>query len=186
MTHVRFTTQLGTFDVQLEGERAPLTVRNFVRYVEDGAYDGAAFSRVVSPKTSGNGLLPGLEELDSAILPNGDVPISVVQGDARTGARIGAPIALETTAETGLSHLDGTLSMGRLEPDSATTEFFLCLGDQPALDFGGQRNPDGQGFAAFGRVSAGMDVVRAIHASPAAGQSLDPVIGILSVRVLAA
>ena len=71
---------------------------------------------------------------------------------------------------TGLKHLDGTLSMARSGPNSATSEFFICVGDQPALDFGGHRNRDGQGFAAFGQVTSGMDVVRAIQALPANGQ----------------
>jgi peptidyl-prolyl cis-trans isomerase A (cyclophilin A) len=63
---------------------------------------------------------------------------------------------------TGLRHLDGTLSMARIAPGTAGSAFFICIGDQPDLDFGGRRNPDGQGFAAFGRVAEGMDVVRAI------------------------
>jgi peptidyl-prolyl cis-trans isomerase A (cyclophilin A) len=74
--------------------------------------------------------------------------------------------------------------MARLGPDTATQSFFICIGDQPELDFGGERNPDGQGFAAFGRVVAGMDLVRAIHASPADGQQLDPPVPIQrAVRV---
>jgi peptidyl-prolyl cis-trans isomerase A (cyclophilin A) len=79
------------------------------------------------------------------------------------------PIQQETTAQTGLKHLDGTISMARLEPGSATSEFFICVGDQPELDFGGKRYADGQGFAAFGRVTQGMEVVRAIQALPSGG-----------------
>ena len=85
-----------------------------------------------------------------------------------------APILIERTRDTGLRHLDGTLSMARLGPDTATQSFFICVGDQPELDFGGKRNPDGQGFAAFGQVVEGMDVVRAIHVSAAEGQKIDP------------
>ena len=72
--------------------------------------------------------------------------------------------------------------MARSTPDSAVSDFFICIGDQPSLDFGGARNADGQGFAAFGRVIRGMDVVRAIQASPAEGQKLAPPIRIVSVR----
>ena len=88
----------------------------------------------------------------------------------------------ETTEMTGLRHLDGTVSMARSKPGSATSSFFICIGPQPELDFGGRRNPDGQGFAAFGRVVGGMDVVRTIHALPSKGQQLDPPIKILTVR----
>jgi peptidyl-prolyl cis-trans isomerase A (cyclophilin A) len=85
---------------------------------------------------------------------------------------------LERTRDTGLKHLDGTLSMARNGPDTAQESFSICVGDQPELDFGGKRNPDGQGFAAFGRVVKGMDIVRKIHESPANGQQLTP-----SVRI---
>jgi peptidyl-prolyl cis-trans isomerase A (cyclophilin A) len=80
----------------------------------------------------------------------------------------------ETTERTGLRHLDGTISMARSKPGSATSEFFICVGDMPELDFGGRRNPDGQGFAAFGRVTEGMDIVQAILRQPADGQMLNP------------
>jgi peptidyl-prolyl cis-trans isomerase A (cyclophilin A) len=93
-------------------------------------------------------------------------------------------LALERTRDTGLSHKDGTVSMARAGPDTATSDFFICIGDQPPLDFGGKRNPDGQGFAAFGRVVAGMDVVRRIQAAPAEGQSLKPPVRILRAKRL--
>src|SRR5690606_20906427 len=80
-------------------------------------------------------------------------------------------------------HLDGTISMARFTPDSAVSDFFICINDQPALDFGGMRNPDGQGFAAFGRVIEGMDIVRRIHGQPADGQSLNPPITISRIVI---
>jgi peptidyl-prolyl cis-trans isomerase A (cyclophilin A) len=91
------------------------------------------------------------------------------------------PIKLERTSVTKLLHKDGTLSMARDGPDTATSDFFICIGDQPSLDYGGKRNPDGQGFAAFGRVLLGMDVVRKIQAAPAEGQTLRPAIKILGI-----
>jgi peptidyl-prolyl cis-trans isomerase A (cyclophilin A) len=91
------------------------------------------------------------------------------------------PIALERTKETNLAHRDGTISMARDGPDTATSDFFLCIGDQPELDYGGKRNPDGQGFAVFGRVVRGMDVVKRIQAAPAEGQTLRPPVKILRV-----
>jgi len=94
------------------------------------------------------------------------------------------PIKHEPTVLTGILHKDGVISMARNEPGTATSEFFICIGDQPSLDYGGKRNPDGQGFAAFGKVVEGMDVVRKIHKSAAAGQWLKPRIKILKIEVL--
>ena len=74
--------------------------------------------------------------------------------------------------------------MARDGPDTATSDFFICVTDQPSLDFGGQRNPDGQGFAAFGRVLKGMNVVRRIQLSRAHGQRLAPPVRIVSIRRL--
>src|SRR5205085_6410796 len=92
-----------------------------------------------------------------------------------------APIKLERTRDTKLSHTDGVLSMARDGPDTATSDFFLCIGDQPELDFGGKRNPDGQGFAAFGRVVKGMDVVKKIQAEKADKQTLEPPVKIVKI-----
>ena len=92
-----------------------------------------------------------------------------------------APIALERTKETGVWHVDGAVSMARGQPDSARASFFICIGEQPELDFGGARNPDGQGFAAFGRVVRGMDVVRKIQRSSKKEQQLTPAIRIVRV-----
>ena len=116
--------------------------------------------------------------------PNDAVKIEVIQGGIsadypRTGE---ASIPLERTSVTGLRHLDGTISMARLTPDSANSGFFICIGDQPELDFGGRRNPDGQGFAAFGRVTSGMDAVRAIQQSPHEEQRLTPPVPITRIR----
>lgn len=94
-----------------------------------------------------------------------------------------APIPLETTRQTGLSHNDGTVSMARAAPATATSSFFICINDQPSLDFAGKRNKDGQGFAAFGKVIRGMEVVRKIQQLyPDQGQYFQPVVTILSIR----
>jgi peptidyl-prolyl cis-trans isomerase A (cyclophilin A) len=97
-----------------------------------------------------------------------DVEIQVIQFqiDADRRSEQFAPIALERTSVTGLRHVDGALSMARNGPDTARASFSIVIGDQPEMDFGGRRNPDGQGFAVFGRVIRGMDVVTAIQASP--------------------
>jgi peptidyl-prolyl cis-trans isomerase A (cyclophilin A) len=147
---VSMTTSLGVVEFELYPEKAPVTVDNFLKIV-DGAYlEGGTFYRTVSPEND-----------------NGNPPITVIQGGIGDTESPFPPIAHESTADTGLPHLSGSISMARAEVGTATTEFFICIGDQPALDFGAMRNPDGQGFAVFGQVVTGMDVVHAIHQSPA-------------------
>jgi len=157
---VQVDTAIGSITVELDAVHAPVTTENFLRYVLEGYYPDGEFFRTV---TSDN-------------QPNDSVKIAVIQAGANPAKEEDSydPIPLERTRETGLRHLDGAVSMARLGPDSATHSFFICIGDQPELDFGGKRNPDGQGFGAFGRVVEGMDLVREIHAMPADGQSLDP------------
>jgi len=167
---VRLRTDRGAIELLVDTARAPRTAANFLRYVEAGRYDRGAFHRTVRPDNQ----------------PGQAVKIEVVQAGPAAGRPDFEPIALERTSVTGLRHRDGTLSMARDGPDTATSDFFICIGDQPALDFGGRRNPDGQGFAAFGRVVRGMDVVRAIQAAPADGQHLAPPVRILSAEVLPA
>jgi peptidyl-prolyl cis-trans isomerase A (cyclophilin A) len=165
---VDIETPLGTISVEIDSDRAPGTAANFLAYVDSGEYDGGRFYRTVTPENQ----------------PHDTVKIAVIQGGiADTYPRENVPtIPLERTSVTGLHHLDGAISMARMTPDSANSEFFICVGDQPELDFGGRRNPDGQGFAAFGRVIDGMDVVRAIHDSPREEQALAPPIPIISIR----
>lgn len=158
---VQIDTALGSVTIELDSVRAPVTTENFLRYVLEGFYSNGEFFRTVTATNQ----------------PNDPVKIAVIQAGAdpdRGVDQFYESIPLERTSDTGLSHLDGTISMARLGPDTATHSFFICVGDQRELDFGGRRNPDGQGFAAFGRVIEGMELVREIHAMPADGQSLDP------------
>lgn len=146
---VEIETEAGPIIIKLDPEKAPGTVANFLRYVKEKRYDGATFYRVV--------------RLDNQA--TSPVKIEVIQGGLGTDStRMFPPITQETTQKTGLKHLDGTLSMARGLPASGASEFFICINAQPELDFGGKRNPDGQGFAAFGQVVSGMDVVRKIQA----------------------
>ena len=165
---VTLQTELGEIVLEVDAVRAPVTAANFLRYVDAGRYDGGRFHRTV--------------RLDNQ--PGKDLLIEVVQAGVKADLVSSdyAPIPLERTNKTGLRHRDGTLSMARDGPDTATSDFFICIGDQPSLDFGGKRNPDGQGFAAFGRVLQGMDVVRRIQAAPSDGQFLTPPILIRSAR----
>ncbi len=162
-------TTAGMIEAELFPESAPATVANFLHYVGAGAYTGGRFHRTV--KTAPDNQPANAVKID--VIQGGMNP--EFQGDHRP------PVALERTRDTRLNHLDGTLSMARAGPDTATSDFFICLGAQPELDFGGKRNPDGQGFAAFGRVTRGMEVVREIHAAPADGQSLTPPVRILKI-----
>ncbi len=168
LPHVLIETTVGSIEIEVDSVRAPISAANFLAYVDAGTYDGGRFHRTVTPANQ----------------PTDSVRIEVIQGGAHPAraSERRAPIALERTSVTGLRHRDGTLSMARGAPDSAVWDFFICIGDQPALDYGGARNRDGQGFAAFGRVVAGMDVVRRIQASAATRQALTPPIEITRVR----
>jgi peptidyl-prolyl cis-trans isomerase A (cyclophilin A) len=167
---VQIDTALGSITVELDAVHAPATTENFLRYVLEGFFSDGEFFRTVT----------------AANQPGDTIKIAVVQAGAsheREDEHY-EPIELERTSETGLRHLDGSISMARSGPDTATHSFFICVGDQPELDFGGRRNPDGQGFAVFGRVVEGMELVREIHAMPADGQRLDPPLSIQrAVRV---
>jgi peptidyl-prolyl cis-trans isomerase A (cyclophilin A) len=168
MLRILIETELGNIEAEVDPGHAPVTVTNFLKYVDGGFYNGGQFHRTVKPFNQ----------------PDSPVKIEVIQASINPTRRNEGflPIPLERTSTTGLSHKDGTLSMARGRPDTATFDFFICIGDQPALDFGGERNPDGQGFAAFGRVIKGMDVVRKIQAAPATEQKLPPPIRIISIR----
>ena len=147
-------TETGTIQVELYSEAAPLTVANFLMYVDRGTYDSASFYRNVILENQTN-----------------PVKIEVIQGGLDLVMDVDSlpPIPHESTDKTGILHRDGVISMARYGPGTATSEFFICVGDQPALDFGGKRNPDGYGFAAFGRVTEGMEVVRKIHQGATTG-----------------
>ena len=164
---VLVVTDLGEITVAIDAEHAPHTAANFLRYVDTGAYDGGQFHRTVTIQNQ----------------PDNDVRIEVIQASKNRGQPDDNldPIQLERTSVTGLRHTDGAISMARGGPDTATSSFFFCIGDQPSLDFGGDRNPDGQGFAAFGHVVSGAEVIREIQMQPADGQRLEPPIRIVSV-----
>jgi peptidyl-prolyl cis-trans isomerase A (cyclophilin A) len=171
-TRVLIQTELGGIEVELDGERAPLTSANFLRYVDGGFYTGGRFHRTVKRNPDNQ--------------PNNQIKIEVIQAGVNPDKAkdVFAPIKLERTSVTGLRHEDGVISMARSDADTATSDFFICIGAQPALDFGGKRNPDGQGFAAFGRVTKGMDVVRKIQQAPAEAQRLTPPVKIIAIKHL--
>lgn len=167
---VEIRTSLGKMVVEVDTIHAPVTAKNFLAHIENGSFKNAVFYRTV--------------RLDNQ--PNNDIKIQVIQGglfsEEKTEKHPG--IWHETTKETGLKHLDGTISMARNEPGTASTEFFICIDNQPELDFGGKRNPDGQGFAAFGKVVEGMEVVKKIQQLPDENQYLKEQVQIISVKII--
>lgn len=160
-------TSLGNITLELYPKKAPITVANFLKYVDAHLYDSSSFFRAV--------------RMDNQ--PNNNVKIEVIQGGDVDSLKQFPPIPMETTEKTGLHHLNGTVSMARSDPNSATCNFFICINDQPSLDFGGKRNPDGQGFAAFGKVISGMDVVKNIqNLYPDQAQYFQPPVTIITIE----
>jgi len=162
-------TTAGEIYAEIYTTKAPITASNFLTLIDNGVFNtgAACFYRVV--------------RLDNQ--PNNQVKIEVIQGGLNDREQT-PPIIHETTDETKILHTDGVLSMARNKPGSASSEFFICIGDQPELDFGGKRNPDGQGFASFGKVTKGMEVVKKIQQAKDENQYLIDPIKILSIKKL--
>ena len=159
-------TSLGDITVELYPKKAPITVANFLKYVDAHLYDNTSFFRSVTLNNQ----------------PKDAVKIEVIQGGEVDSTKVFVAIPLETTTKTGVLHTNGTISMARDTPDSATCSFFICINEQPSLDYGGKRNKDGQGFAAFGKVTNGMDVVKKIQKlSSGQEQYFKPEVLILSI-----
>ena len=153
-TRVRLQTERGAILVELADDKAPITVANFLHYVDAGHMDGAVFYRASHA--------PGAPD------------IGIVEAGIKDPAKLFAPIAHESTTQTGLRHRDGTLSMARFAPGTATSDFSICCGDAPYLDADPQLPGDNLGYAAFGQVIEGMEVARAILALPTGGPALNP------------
>jgi len=167
LPQVKIKTELGDIIIEVDTINAPVTASNFLKYVDDKIFNSAFFYRVV--------------RMDNQ--PNNEIKIEVIQGGLGFDESPLSlfPIEHETTDKTGILHKDGVISMARMEPGTASSEIFICVGDQPELDFGGKRNPDGQGFAAFGKVMKGMDVVRKIQSKPNKEQMLVTPVNIIEV-----
>jgi len=159
-------TEVGNIKFEVYPEKAPISVANFLKYVELANYDSANFHRVV--------------RMDNQ--PNDSIRIEVIQGTFTGKGNSFGPITHETTNNIGLLHKDGAVSMARGKPGTASTHFFICINDQPELDYGGKRNPDGQGFAVFGQVIEGMDVVRKIQSGETDYQTLKKKVNINQIK----
>jgi peptidyl-prolyl cis-trans isomerase A (cyclophilin A) len=168
LPQVKMKTELGDIIIEIDTVNAPVTATNFLKYIDNKIINSAFFYRVV--------------RMDNQ--PNNEIKIEVIQGGLGfdESPLSLAPIEHETTDITGILHKDGVISMARMEPGTASSEIFICVGDQPELDFGGKRNSDGQGFAAFGKVIKGMDVVREIQTKPDKEQMLVTPVNILEVE----
>jgi peptidyl-prolyl cis-trans isomerase A (cyclophilin A) len=166
---VEFTTSYGELVLEIDTLNAPVTAENFLHLAEKGVFGDAVFYRTVH---IGN-------------QHNNPVKIAVVQGGLFADSLIDRfpAIVHEPTSKTGIKHRNGVISMARNEPGTASTEFFICIGNQPELDFGGRRNPDGMGFAAFGKVVNGMKTVHKIHRLPENNQYLVKPVKIEAVKV---
>lgn len=156
LVRVRVETALGDIDMALDAEHAPISTANFLKYVDGGFYEGGRFHRATRPETY------------NPVLPNRP-PMRVIQAGIKPGAQPGiAPIPLERSSATGIRHTKGAVSMARGGPDTATSDFFIVLEDDPTLDFGWKRFDDGQGAAAFGHVTRGFEIAQKINAQPTA------------------
>jgi peptidyl-prolyl cis-trans isomerase A (cyclophilin A) len=170
--HVEITTRFGDIEIELYPKQAPVTVAAFLSYIDSGYYEKSSFYRVLVPEDQPS-YAPKSEIIQGGIWKANPQLLNKIPG-----------ITHESTRETKLSHTDGTISLARLAPGSAHTEFFICVGDQPGYDFGGENNPDGQGYAAFGKVINGMDVVRRMYAAPQRDGEFTPQIFIYRIRKL--
>ena len=168
--HVKLETQVGDIVIELYPDKAPLSVAAFLSYVDSGFYKDASFYRVLKE-----------EDQPSASFKSELIQGGIWQKNYKKGVSL-AGIAHEPTNKTGILHKNGTISLARTTPGTASSEFFICIGDQPIYDYGGVANPDGKGFAAFGRVTKGMEIVRKIHRQPNYEDSFDPPVEIYNIR----
>jgi peptidyl-prolyl cis-trans isomerase A (cyclophilin A) len=167
--HVIIQTPAGDIEVEIYLRRAPGTAGAFLSYIDSGFYKNGSFYRVLNEDN----------QVTGAPLSN------LIQGGiwkTNHSKAVGLPgIRHETTRDTHILHTNGVISLARDKPGTGTTEFFICVGDQPGFDFGGENNPDGQGYAAFGKVVSGMDVVRTLYARPESNQAFTPSIPIYNI-----
>jgi peptidyl-prolyl cis-trans isomerase A (cyclophilin A) len=167
---VTIHTEDGDIDVELYNDKAPQSAGTFLTNAKEGAYDNSTFYRVLNRDNQ----------------PSDASKAELIQGGLwRTNlakAKSYKGIPHEPTNKTGVLHKDGTISFARTDPGTATTEFFICIGDQPGFDFGGENNPDGQGYAAFGKVIKGMDVVRKIYQRNEYDQRFNPPVHIYDIH----
>ncbi|NCI47863.1 peptidylprolyl isomerase [Sediminibacterium soli] len=168
--HIEIQTSKGDIELELYADRAPNTVAAFLSYIDSGFYNNASFYRVLNDENQPSNA-PKTELIQGGIWKT---------NQQRSASLPGIPH--ENTQLTKLHHGDGTISLARLAPGTATTEFFICIDEQPGLDSGGENIADGQGYAAFGKVVKGMDIVRKIYRQNETDQYFDPPVAIFGIR----
>jgi peptidyl-prolyl cis-trans isomerase A (cyclophilin A) len=170
--HVLIETKYGDIEVELYPDQAPKTVAAFLSYIDSGYFKNASFYRVLRDDEQPSDA-PKAELIQGGIWKTNYKLASKIPG-----------IPHEPTNQTKILHTNGTLSMARAAPGTANTEFFICVGDQHGFDYGGANNADGQGYAAFGRVVKGMDIVKRIYNAPENDGEFDPMIYINKIKKL--
>ncbi len=169
---IKIETNFGDIIVELYPAKAPQTVKAFLSYVDSGYYKNSSFYRVLKAEDQPS------NAFKSELIQGGIWQTNYKKQQTIPG------IPLETTKQTGVLHKDGAISLARTDPGTASTEFFICVGDQPAYDYGGSANSDGQGFAAFGKVIEGIEYVKQIHDQPDNATSFTPSITIRNIKRL--
>jgi peptidyl-prolyl cis-trans isomerase A (cyclophilin A) len=167
--HIIIKTEAGNIEAELYPDKAPETVAAFLSYIDAGLYKNSSFYRILNDDNQPSNA-PKAELIQGGIWKTNYKKAAAVKG-----------IPHETTRQTGIRHSDGVLSLARQDTGTAGTEFFICVGDQPSFDYGGENNPDKQGYAAFGKVVLGMDIVRRIYNRPENNQAFDPPVTITNI-----
>ncbi len=168
--HVIIETDAGDIEAEIYTDKAPKTATAFLHNVDEGLYKHGSFYRILNDENQPS------DAAKSELIQGGIWKTNYQKSIATPG------IPHETTKQTGILHLNGTLSMARLAPGTANTEFFICIGDQPGFDWNGENNPDRQGYAAFGKVVKGMNVVNTIYNRPENDQSFIPPVVIITIK----
>ena len=164
-------TSLGNIEAELYPDKAPKTVAAFLSYVDSGLFKNSSFYRLVFDEMMSN-------DEDAGVIQGGIWQTNNAKAEQLSG------IEHESPKQTGLSHTSGTLSLARTTAGSANSEFFICIGDQSGYDDSKSLNPDGLGFAAFGKVTSGMSIVRKIHRQSSNGESFITPVVILNIKRL--
>jgi peptidyl-prolyl cis-trans isomerase A (cyclophilin A) len=167
--NVEIQTQFGDIQVEVYPAKAPKSVAAFLSYIDSGLYKNSSFYRVLKEENQPSSSFKS-ELIQGGIWQSNNKKALTLRG-----------IPHETTQQSGILHTDGTISLARTTPGTATSEFFICVGDQPAYDYGNNANPDRLGYAAFGKVVKGMDIVQRIHRQPENGESFYPFIKIINI-----
>ena len=167
--HIEIRTRIGNIEVELYPDKAPQTVRAILSYIDSGFYKDASFYRVLNMNNQPSDA-PKAELIQGGLWNKKGTRRNLIPG-----------IPHESTRQTGILHTDGVVSLARQEPGTANSEFFICIGNQSGFDYGGENNADGQGYAAFGKVTKGMDIVRRIYNMPEEEQYFDPTVPIYNI-----